>query len=61
MRERRVELKLSIDQVAAQVGVKYQQVQKYESGLHQMNMSMAQRMAHALKVTLDYFVKKPGS
>jgi transcriptional regulator with XRE-family HTH domain len=54
--------RLSMEQLASQIGVTYQQVQKYESGLNRISASMLARIARILDVRIgDFFPEEDGS
>jgi transcriptional regulator with XRE-family HTH domain len=52
---RRKALKLSQTELANRVGVKFQQIQKYESGSNRVAASRLWQMADALHVHISYF------
>lgn len=52
IRIRRRELGLSQDQLARQVGITFQQVQKYEHGTNRVSFSRLVKIAQALKCSL---------
>lgn len=53
--QRRLMLSLSQDQVAAAIGVTYQQVQKYERGLNRLTAGRLRQLADFLDVPVSYF------
>ncbi|TAJ71996.1 MAG: XRE family transcriptional regulator [Phenylobacterium sp.] len=55
LRRRRRLLALTQQQLAARIGVRFQQVQKYESAANRMSAGMIGRIAHALGVEVGYF------
>ena len=55
IRERRTELKLSQEMLAPMLGVTYQQLQKYETGVNRVSGSKIRRLARALLVRPGYF------
>lgn len=55
MRRRRHYLGMSQEDLASRVGVKYQQIQKYETGHNRVSASRLWEIARALKVTIAYF------
>lgn len=55
LKDRRILVGLSQDQLASSVGVSFQQVQKYEYGVSSIAASMLYRLAAALGVSPDYF------
>ncbi|MBT8412299.1 MAG: helix-turn-helix domain-containing protein [Octadecabacter sp.] len=42
-------------QLADQVGIKFQQIQKYETGMNRVSASRLWDIAHALKVDVSFF------
>jgi transcriptional regulator with XRE-family HTH domain len=57
IRRRRKELGISQEQLAEMLGVSYQQVQRYESGFHKLNIENIQVVADALSVPVAEFFK----
>ena len=55
IRERRVELGVSQEQLAAVIGLTFQQVQKYERAANRVSASRLVSIAHALRVAPAYF------
>ena len=55
IKSRRTELNLSQTELATCVGVKFQQVQKYESGSNRASASRLWKIAGALHVHVSYF------
>ena len=55
MRERRMMLGLSQQQLAELIGVTYQQAHKYEKGINRIAASRLSSIAHALGVEVGYF------
>lgn len=55
IRERRVMLGLSQQQLAAMVGVTYQQAHKYERGLNRISAGRLYEMAQVLSVPVSWF------
>lgn len=55
IKKRRSELGISQEELAAALGVTYQQVQRYESGRNKLNVENIQQVAGALSVTVSYF------
>jgi transcriptional regulator with XRE-family HTH domain len=55
IRQRRRELALSQEGLAARLNVSYQQVQRYESGRTGITVENLQLIAQALVVPIDYF------
>jgi transcriptional regulator with XRE-family HTH domain len=60
VKARRLHLKLSQEKLAAKLSISFQQVQKYEKGSNSMNVTMAQAMAAALNVPMNYFFEDNG-
>lgn len=58
IRERRIELGLSQEELGEKLGVSYQQVQKYEKGISQLTVEKLQKIACILDVKIDYFLKE---
>jgi transcriptional regulator with XRE-family HTH domain len=52
---RRVMLNMSQGKLAKAIGVKFQQVQKYESGANRIGASRLQQIAHTLQVPISFF------
>ena len=66
IKARRLELRMSQGKLADQLGVTFQQVQKYEKGANRVGSSRLQQIAGALKVSISFFfdgiaTAKPGS
>lgn len=55
LRDRRKFLKQSLQELSAQVGVSYQQVQKYESGQDRIPASILFSISRALNISPNYF------
>jgi transcriptional regulator with XRE-family HTH domain len=55
IRLRRVELGISQSDLAAKLGVSFQQVQKYEKGVNRVGASRLQQIATALAVPVTFF------
>ena len=55
MRERRIMLGVSLQQLAELIGVTHQQAQKYEKGVNRLAAGQLWRMAQGLGVEVDYF------
>jgi transcriptional regulator with XRE-family HTH domain len=55
IKKRRSELGISQEELAATLGVTYQQVQRYESGQNKLNVENVQQVAVALSVPVSYF------
>src|SRR5665811_2010428 len=61
IRLRRVELKISQSELADQLGVSFQQVQKYEKGVNRVGASRLQQVATALDVPVTFFFDGDGT
>lgn len=55
LRRRRRLLGLTQQQLAAQVGVRFQQIQKYECGANRISAARLWQLAEALEVPVGYF------
>jgi transcriptional regulator with XRE-family HTH domain len=55
LRQRRKYLRLTQNDLGTSCGVRFQQVQKYESAAHRMSAAMLWRFARALGVGTQYF------
>jgi len=55
IRRRRRDLGLSQAALAEAIGVRFQQIQKYESGLNQLSAGRLWAVATALRVSPNYF------
>ncbi|MBK5925790.1 helix-turn-helix domain-containing protein [Rhodobaculum claviforme] len=55
IRTRRLVLGLSQQMLATQLGVTFQQIQKYERAINRVSASMLWNMAQALSVPISYF------
>lgn len=55
IRLRRVELNISQAELGEQLGVSFQQVQKYEKGVNRVGASRLSQIAEALKVPVTFF------
>ncbi len=55
IRHRRAELGISQEQLAAALGISFQQVQKYERGLNRVGASRLHDLTRALDVPIGYF------
>ena len=60
IRLRRVELGISQSDLAAKLGVTFQQVQKYEKGVNRVGASRLQQVATALDVPVTFFFDGDG-
>jgi transcriptional regulator with XRE-family HTH domain len=61
VRQRRLELGMTQQQVAELVGVTYQQVRKYETGLDRASAGLLHRIARALGVEVRHFFADLGA
>jgi transcriptional regulator with XRE-family HTH domain len=61
MRERRVMLGLTQNQLAELIGVTYQQAHKYEKGINRIASGRLYNIAQALGVEVGYFFEGMGS
>ena len=61
MRERRIMLGLTQQQVAERIGVTYQQAYKYEKGENRISVGCLHRIAQALGVGPGYFFEGLGT
>jgi transcriptional regulator with XRE-family HTH domain len=55
LRKRRLLLRISQDQLAKQVALTFQQIQKYERGLNRISCSKLYEFAEYLKIDIGYF------
>jgi transcriptional regulator with XRE-family HTH domain len=55
IRVRRLERQMSQTELADQLGVTFQQVQKYEKGVNRVGAARLQRIADALEVPISFF------
>lgn len=55
LKDRRLELSMSQQQIAASIGVTFQQIQKYERGTNRISSSKLNELANLLKVGINYF------
>jgi transcriptional regulator with XRE-family HTH domain len=60
IRLRRVELDISQSDLAAKLGVSFQQVQKYEKGMNRVGAARLQQVATALDVPVTFFFDGDG-
>lgn len=56
IRTRRTAQRMSLEELGRQIGVTYQQIQKYETGANRVSVSMAARIAKAFGCTLSDLV-----
>ncbi|MCA8883393.1 MAG: helix-turn-helix transcriptional regulator [Rhodobacteraceae bacterium] len=57
IRKRRREISMTQQQLAEQVGIKFQQIQKYETGVNRVSASRLWEISRALAVPIDHFFK----
>lgn len=55
LRRRRRLMGITQKELGALCGVRFQQIQKYESATNKISASMIVRLAHALRVEVSYF------
>jgi transcriptional regulator with XRE-family HTH domain len=55
IRTRRIELGLVQEQLAAALGLSYQQIQKYENGSNRITVDRLVMLAHRLEVPITFF------
>jgi len=55
IRHRRWMVGMTQQQLAEQVGIKFQQIQKYETGMNRVSASRLWDIARALEVKIDFF------
>ena len=55
LRTRRRLIGMTLQQVALATGVRFQQIQKYETGLNRMSASRLWQLAQVLDVDVNYF------
>lgn len=55
LRERRWAVGLTLEAVAAPLGIKAQQIQKYETGINRISASRLWELAEVLEVPVSYF------
>jgi transcriptional regulator with XRE-family HTH domain len=60
IRLRRVELRISQTQLGEQIGVSFQQLQKYEKGVNRVGAARLQQIATALNVPVTFFYDGDG-
>jgi transcriptional regulator with XRE-family HTH domain len=60
VRKRRKFLSMTQEQLAAGLGLTFQQVQKYERGINRISASKLYDISNALKVSIDYFFEDVG-
>ena len=59
VKSRRLQMKMSQTELGAQLGISFQQVQKYEKGRNRISSSRLQEIADILKVQPTYFFDDP--
>lgn len=57
VRSKRLELKMSQEELANSIGVSFQQVQKYERAQNRISSSKLVEIAKALQVDINYFIE----
>lgn len=60
VRSRRLECRLSQTELADQIGVTFQQVQKYEKGVNRIGAGRLERISEALEVPISFFFGANG-
>ena len=60
IRHRRWMIGMTQQQLADQVGIKFQQIQKYETGMNRVSASRLWDIAEALDVTISFFFEGLG-
>jgi len=55
VRMRRLMIKMTQEKLAAQLGLTFQQVQKYEKGVNRISASRLREMSHVLQVPVQFF------
>lgn len=63
IKERRTEIKMSQSKLGEQLGVSFQQVQKYENGKNRVSASTLFKISQALGIDFSYFIEnldRPG-
>jgi transcriptional regulator with XRE-family HTH domain len=61
LRTRRMEQGISQSDLAAPLGVTFQQVQKYEKGVNRIGASRLQAIANILETDMEYFLGKSNA
>lgn len=61
VRLRRNMLQMSQEKLAGSVGISFQQIQKYETGMNRISASRLQSIAEALEVSPSYFFEESVS
>ena len=61
VRNRRLELGMTLGKLADALGITFQQVQKYENGINRISASRLQHVSQVLQVNIPYFFEgAPG-
>jgi transcriptional regulator with XRE-family HTH domain len=58
MRAQRLALKMSQEQLAKELGVSFQQIQKYEKGVNRVSAARLFEICKALKVSLSWMFER---
>jgi transcriptional regulator with XRE-family HTH domain len=58
MRERRLALSMSQERLGKELGVSFQQIQKYESGVNRVSAARLFEICKALKVSLSWMFER---
>ena len=61
VRERRLMLGITVQELAVVLGVPYQQVHKYETGANRLSAGRLYRLAEALGVEVGHFFRETGT
>ncbi|WP_138467914.1 helix-turn-helix domain-containing protein [Poseidonocella sp. HB161398] len=61
IRHRRWMVGMTQQQLATKVGIKFQQIQKYETGMNRVSASRLWDISHALEVPVAYFFEGLGA
>ncbi len=61
MRERRMLIGMSQEQLGQRIGITFQQIQKYERGINRIGSSRLYDLAQVLEVPVSYFFGELGS
>lgn len=57
IRARRKDVRVSQEKLAEQLGLTFQQIQKYEKGANRVSASKLYDIAHALQASIEYFFR----
>ena len=60
LRQRRLEMHVSQTELAAQLGISFQQIQKYEKGANRLGVGRLNQIAAILKTDIAYFMGDLG-